>query len=137
MSHTCFTQIPMGDSEMEETVMLEMLFMNCPADTAASTKLGPTPCSTSAHRHCQGCFYDKVRPRHADGLLHLALRRAPPHPTATTPRAHSERRMQRSPSHSLRASTAAQSRSAGTTLSSLSSLPTIVAPCLAPNPNRE
>lgn len=82
--------------------MLEMLFMNCPADTAASTKLGPTPCSTSAHRHCQGCFYDKVRPRHADGLLHLALRRAPPHPTATTPRAHSERRMQRSPSHSLK-----------------------------------
>ena len=36
-----------------------MLFINSPGDVLASTKLGPTPNSTSAEKHCPGCFYSK------------------------------------------------------------------------------
>ena len=38
---------------------MEVLYINSPADVLASTKLGPTPNSTSAHLHCPGCYFNK------------------------------------------------------------------------------
>ena len=39
---------------------MEVLYINSPADVLASTKLGPTPNSTSAHLHCPGCYFNKT-----------------------------------------------------------------------------